>query len=45
MMNIPTINAKRLDIVIANVSALAISNDEESWYKEFEVDMMHSDSR
>ena len=31
-----------LDIVIANVSALAISNDEESWYKEFEVDMMHT---
>jgi 3-oxoacyl-[acyl-carrier protein] reductase len=31
-----------LDIVIANVSALAISNDEESWYKEFEVDLMHT---
>jgi 3-oxoacyl-[acyl-carrier protein] reductase len=31
-----------LDIVIANVSALAMSNDEESWYKEFEVDLMHT---
>lgn len=31
-----------LDIVIANVSALAIGNDEESWRKEFEVDMMHT---
>jgi 3-oxoacyl-[acyl-carrier protein] reductase len=31
-----------LDIVIANVSALAISNDEDSWYKEFEVDLMHT---
>jgi 3-oxoacyl-[acyl-carrier protein] reductase len=31
-----------LDIVIANVSALAISNDEESWQKEFEVDLMHT---
>ena len=29
-----------LDIVVANVSALAISNDEESWKKEFEVDLM-----
>ena len=29
-----------LDIVIANVSALAINQDEESWQKEFEVDMM-----
>lgn len=31
-----------LDIVIANVSALAIGNEEENWYKEFEVDMMHT---
>jgi 3-oxoacyl-[acyl-carrier protein] reductase len=31
-----------LDIVIANVSALAIANDEDSWQKEFEVDLMHT---
>lgn len=31
-----------LDIVIANVSALAIGGDEESWRKSFEVDMMHT---
>ena len=31
-----------LDIVVANVSALAINNDEESWLQSFEVDMMHS---
>jgi len=31
-----------LDIVIANVSALAINQEEESWQKEFEVDMMCS---
>ncbi|MGE3540147.1 MAG: SDR family NAD(P)-dependent oxidoreductase [Candidatus Tectimicrobiota bacterium] len=31
-----------LDIVIANVSALAIGNDEESWRQEFEVDMLHT---
>ena len=30
-----------LDIVVANVSALAINNDEESWLQGFEVDMMH----
>lgn len=29
-----------LDIVVANVSALAIGQDEDSWRKEFEVDMM-----
>lgn len=29
-----------LDIAIANVSALAIGQDEDSWRKEFEVDMM-----
>jgi 3-oxoacyl-[acyl-carrier protein] reductase len=31
-----------IDIVIANVSALAIGNDEDSWKKEFEVDLMGS---
>ena len=31
-----------LDIVVANVSALAINNDEESWLQGFEIDMMHS---
>lgn len=29
-----------IDLVIANVSALAIGNDEESWKKEFDVDLM-----
>jgi 3-oxoacyl-[acyl-carrier protein] reductase len=29
-----------IDIAIANVSALSIANDEASWQKEFEVDMM-----
>ena len=29
-----------VDIVVANVSALAIGSDEDSWKKEFEVDMM-----
>jgi 3-oxoacyl-[acyl-carrier protein] reductase len=29
-----------LDIVVANVSALAIANDEAAWKKGFEVDMM-----
>ena len=29
-----------IDIVVANVSALAISNDEAGWHKGFEVDMM-----
>jgi 3-oxoacyl-[acyl-carrier protein] reductase len=29
-----------IDIAVANVSALAIGQDEGSWYKEFEVDMM-----
>jgi 3-oxoacyl-[acyl-carrier protein] reductase len=29
-----------IDIVVANVSALAISNDEEGWRRGFEVDMM-----
>ncbi|MEQ8654550.1 MAG: SDR family NAD(P)-dependent oxidoreductase [Kiloniellales bacterium] len=31
-----------LDIAIANVSALAIGNDEESWSAEFNVDLMHT---
>ena len=29
-----------IDIVISNVSALAINADEDSWQKEFNVDMM-----
>ncbi|MBS0558858.1 MAG: SDR family oxidoreductase [Proteobacteria bacterium] len=29
-----------IDVVVANVSALAIGQDEESWRKEFETDMM-----
>lgn len=29
-----------LDIVVANVSALAVGNDEESWRQGFQVDMM-----
>jgi 3-oxoacyl-[acyl-carrier protein] reductase len=31
-----------IDIVVANVSALAIAGDEEGWRKGFEVDLMHS---
>tara|TARA_Y100000588_G_scaffold302218_1_gene324378 strand:- start:277 stop:1038 length:762 start_codon:yes stop_codon:yes gene_type:complete len=31
-----------LDIVVPNVSALAIERNEESWRAEFEVDMMHT---
>jgi len=31
-----------IDAVVANVSALAISPEEESWKTEFEVDLMHS---
>ena len=31
-----------LDILVANVSALAIEGTEESWRKGFEVDMMHT---
>lgn len=31
-----------VDIVVANVSALAISGDEEGWRRGFEVDLMHS---
>ncbi len=29
-----------IDIVVANVSALAIGQDEQSWEKEFQIDMM-----
>ena len=31
-----------LDILVANVSALAVTDDEEAWRKQFEVDMLHS---
>jgi 3-oxoacyl-[acyl-carrier protein] reductase len=31
-----------LDIVVANVSALAIAGDEEGWRRGFDVDLMHS---
>ena len=31
-----------LDILVANVSALAIDATEDAWRKEFEVDMMHT---
>jgi 3-oxoacyl-[acyl-carrier protein] reductase len=31
-----------IDIVVANVSALAVGNSDEKWLKSFEVDMMHS---
>lgn len=31
-----------LDIVVANVSALAQGNDEDDWRRSFEVDVMHS---
>lgn len=31
-----------IDIVVANVSALSIGQDEESWKKEFEIDLMGS---
>ncbi|MCC5954547.1 MAG: SDR family oxidoreductase [Natronohydrobacter sp.] len=31
-----------IDIVIANVSALAVSDDEAAWQAGFDVDMMHS---
>jgi 3-oxoacyl-[acyl-carrier protein] reductase len=31
-----------IDAVVANVSALAISPEEDSWKTEFEVDLMHS---
>ncbi len=31
-----------IDIVIGNVSALAVSDDEDAWQASFETDMMHS---
>lgn len=31
-----------IDIVVANVSALAVEDNEEAWRKEFEIDMMHT---
>lgn len=31
-----------LDMVIANVSALAVADDEEAWKKGFETDLMHT---
>lgn len=31
-----------LDIVVANVSALAVEDNEEAWKKGFDVDMMHT---
>ncbi|HEX2528626.1 MAG TPA: SDR family oxidoreductase [Geminicoccus sp.] len=31
-----------IDIVVANVSALAVTDDEEAWKKQFDVDMLHS---
>jgi 3-oxoacyl-[acyl-carrier protein] reductase len=31
-----------IDIVVANVSALAVSDDEEAWHNQFKVDMMHT---
>jgi len=33
---------KGIDIVVANVSALAVDESEEAWKKEFEVDMLHT---
>ena len=33
---------KGVDIVVANVSALAVDESEEAWKKEFEVDMLHT---
>ncbi|MFO1039860.1 MAG: SDR family oxidoreductase [Geminicoccaceae bacterium] len=31
-----------IDIVIPNVSALAVQDEEESWRKQFDIDMMHT---
>jgi len=33
---------KGVDIVVANVSALAVEDSEEAWKKQFEVDMLHT---
>jgi 3-oxoacyl-[acyl-carrier protein] reductase len=38
-------SAKKLggiDIVVANVSALAVDDSEEAWHKEFETDILHT---
>lgn len=31
-----------IDIVVANVSALAVDESEEAWQKQFEIDMLHT---
>ena len=31
-----------IDVVVANVSALAVSDEDESWNRQFSVDMLHS---
>lgn len=31
-----------IDIVVANVSALAVTDDEEAWHSQFKVDMLHT---
>lgn len=31
-----------IDVLVANVSALAVDDSEEAWRKEFEVDMLHT---
>ncbi|MGE3871708.1 MAG: SDR family NAD(P)-dependent oxidoreductase [Parvibaculaceae bacterium] len=31
-----------IDILVANVSALAVDQSEEAWHKQFEVDMLHT---
>lgn len=31
-----------IDIVVANVSALAVTDDEDAWKKGFEIDMLHT---
>ena len=31
-----------IDIVVANVSALAVEDNEEAWRKQFEIDMLHT---
>lgn len=31
-----------IDIVVANVSALAVDESEEAWHKQFEIDMLHT---
>jgi len=34
-----------IDIVVANVSALAMEDDEEGWRKQYETDMLHTSER